>query len=159
MLKITFDENGYLYPYEPIEVDLDILKTNFVDAFPNSESRQWLFNNYLKFLYQFQDEVFTYFEQWIDGSFITQKENPKDIDLVTFLDFEVWETRGEEHLEKFWKFSLEDQCLDSYLVKSYPPNHRNYKVFRSEQNRWNDLFGKDRESRTKGFLKLVFKKA
>ncbi|MEM1120570.1 MAG: hypothetical protein AAGJ18_08970 [Bacteroidota bacterium] len=157
--KLTFDKNGYLVPYKMIEVDLATLKFNFVDAFPNSKRRQWLFDNYLRFLYKFQDNVFTYFEQWIDGSFISQKENPKDIDLVTFLDYSIYEKRGEKVLNDFWKFSLEDQYIDSYIVKEYPKDHPKYSVFLSEKNLWIDRYSTTRTDEPKGFLKLVFRKS
>lgn len=156
--KLNFDKNGYLEPYKPLEIDLDTLKANFVDSFPNSKSREWLFNNYLRFLYRFQDKVFTYFEQWINGSFVSQKENPKDIDLVTFLDYRIYEKRGDKILDEFWKFSLEDENLDSYIVKSYPENHPKYPIFLSEQKLWKDRYGSDRADDPKGFLKLIFKK-
>jgi len=156
--KLVFDNNGYLQPYQPIEVDLETFKFNFVDSFPNSKRRKWLFDNYLRFLYSFQDDVFTYFEQWINGSFISQKQNPKDIDIVTFLDFKVYEKRGDKVLDRFWKFSLEDQFIDSYLVKAYPKEHPKYSIFQSERNLWADRYGTDRDEQPKGFLKIVFEK-
>lgn len=157
--KLSFDKHGYLQPYHPIEVDLDTMKSFFVDAFPKSEKRKVLFDNYLRFLYRFQDDVFTYFEQWINGSFISKKENPKDIDLVTFLDYSIYEKRGDKILDQFWKFSLEGQFLDSYIVKAYPENHPNYSVYLSERNLWQDRYGTDREENPKGFLKLIFQKS
>lgn len=159
MKKLSFDKNGYLKPYKAIEVDLETFRFNFVDAFPNSERRKWLFDNYLRFLYSFQDNVFTYFEQWINGSFISQKEAPKDIDFVTFLDYKIYERRGDNVLDKFWKFSLEEQFLDSYIIKSYPDDHPNYPICLSEKNLWLDRYGTDREDEPKGFLKIIFKKS
>jgi len=51
----------------------------------------------------------------VDGSFVTLKENPKDIDVVTFLDWEVYELR-EKALERFWGYNLEDKGLDTYFA-------------------------------------------
>lgn len=85
--QLDFDEFGNLTPYKIIETDLITLEAYFVTAFPKSKTRKRLFENYLSYIYRFQDEVFPIFEQWIDGSFVTQKENPKDIDIVTFLDY------------------------------------------------------------------------
>ena len=39
--KLTFDENGCIYPYDIIEVNIDTLKTVFVDAFPYSTTRKY----------------------------------------------------------------------------------------------------------------------
>jgi len=75
---LNFDEFGNLTPYQAI----DTLEAYFVTAFPKSTTRKRLFENYLRYIYRFQDEVFPFFEQYINGSFVTKKENPKDIDLV-----------------------------------------------------------------------------
>ena len=158
MRKLVFDENGYLKPYQPIEIDIESFKYNFVDSFPNSISRELLYNNYLRFLYSFQDNIFTFFEQWIDGSFTTKRQNPNDIDVVTFLSFDVYEKRGDKVIDKYWKFSLEDQKIDSYIVKSYPEEHPNYSTYLSERSLWLDRYGTDRDNQAKGFVKIIFQK-
>ncbi len=94
-------------------------------GFPNSITRKRLFINYLRYLESFKSRVTRNFTQWINGSFISQKENPKDIDLVTFFDFEIYESQ-EPYLDKFWSFSLENEGLDAYLVKAYPKSHPNH---------------------------------
>ena len=71
--KLSFDKNGYLIPYKKIETNLETLKKYFVDAFPNSHTRPLIFNNYEKFLADFQYEIFPHFEQWIGGSFVERK--------------------------------------------------------------------------------------
>ena len=156
--QLDFDEYGNLKPYHIIEVDLATFETYFVTAFPNSTTRKRLFENYLRYLYRFQDEVFPIFEQWINGSFVTQKENPKDIDLVTFLDYEVYEKRGNKVLDKFWTFSLEDEGIDSYLVKEYQEHHIFYQKMLDDKTEWRKLYGSSRNKRKKGFLKIHFEK-
>lgn len=159
MTQLNFDEDGNLMPYKMIEVDVDTLEHYFVTAFPNSTTRKRLFENYLRYLYRFQDEVFPFFEQWIDGSFVTQKENPNDIDLVTFLDYEVFEKRGDAVLDKFWSFSLEDEGIDSYIAKQYPSTHKFYKKTLSSEKYWLKLYGSNRaETMYKGFIKIIFEK-
>lgn len=159
MRKLEFDKNGYLKPYQPIEVTLEILQYNFVEVFPNSSPRIELYNNYLRFLYSFQDNVFTFFEQWINGSFTTQNEKPNDIDIVTFLQFDVYEKRGDKVLDQYWKFSLEEQKIDSYIIKSYPEEHPNFSAYQSERSLWKDRYGTDRDNQPKGFVKIFFEKS
>ena len=156
---LNFDEYGNLTPYKVIEVDLTTFEAYFVTAFPNSTTRKRLFENYLRYVYRFQDEVFPFFEQWINGSFVTQKENPKDIDLVTFLDYSVYEKRGDKVLDKFWSFSLEDEGIDSYLVKEYPSQHINYQETLKWKKTWARRYGNlDNLDNEKGFLKIIFEK-
>ena len=153
--ELSFDEKGYLIPYDEIETNLETLKKYFVDAFPNSRTRSLIFNNYEKFIADFQYEIFPHFEHWIGGSFVSMKENPRDIDISVFIDYRISEMRNKK-LEKFWSFSLEDKFIDSYIVKEYPKEHLNYQSFaESKINRY-DLYSSDRNEVSKGFLKLVF---
>lgn len=162
-MNLSFDEYGYLTPYDITEIDITALKKHFVDAFPNSKTRSWIFDNYLSYVYRFQDEIFPIFEQWINGSFVTKKENPKDIDLVTFLDFEVYEKRGNKTLDKFWAFSLEDKGIDAYLVKEYPNHHPSNKKYLNQKEIWKRRYGTSRPDiddnvYKKGFVKIIFEK-
>lgn len=158
-IQLDFDEFGNLTPYEVIETDLATLEAYFVTAFPKSETRKRLFENYLRYIYRFQDEVFPIFEQWINGSFVTQKENPKDIDIVTFLDYEVYEKRGDAILDKFWSFSLEDEGIDSYIVRDFPENHSKFEKTVRSKKEWTNLYSGTRgKFEYKGFLKIIFEK-
>ncbi len=159
-MKLNFDEQGHLTPPEGIEADIDTLKAYFVDAFPNSERRRWLFDNYLRYTYQFEDEVFGRFEQWINGSFVTQKENPKDIDIVTFVEHWVYEKRGNKVMDKFWTFSLEKERIDAYIVKVYPPGHPLYSKYQENHDIWKTRYSNTKSTNDiiypKGFLKIIF---
>lgn len=126
MKKLNYTRKGHLKPGRPIVLGLRELEHHFVHAFPKSERRRWLFDNFERYLYQFQDEVYPYFEVWVNGSFVSKVENPNDIDFVVFLDYRVFEVRGEKVMDKFWCFNLENQCLDAYLVKDYPDWHENH---------------------------------
>lgn len=155
---LQFDESGHIQPAHAHLMNLQQVEILFVDAFPTSVTRPRLFNNFLQYIDRFQDEVFPYFEQWIDGSFVTQKLNPKDIDMVTFLDYRIWEKRSDTILDSFWSFSLENEGIDAYLVAVYPENHRHYPIYLSERALWRERFSSDRDSYKKGFVELQFQK-
>jgi hypothetical protein len=57
MQTLIFDAHGYLTPSEKIIVDLETLKHYFVDAFPESKTRNELFDNYLRYLDAFAKEI------------------------------------------------------------------------------------------------------
>lgn len=154
---LNFDTYGFLQPYEPIEVDLSILE----DYFVFNEHRQRLFINYMRWLDSFKSKVTTEFVQFLDGSFISQKELPKDIDFVTFFDYKIYE-REERFLDKYWTFSLENEGLDSYLVKTYPKGHELYENHLTERNYWTRLYSCTRkndfgEQFKKGFISINIK--
>jgi len=60
--QLNFDEYGNLTSHEAIKVDLATFEAYFVTAFPNSKTRKRLIENYLRYIYRFQDKVFPFFE-------------------------------------------------------------------------------------------------
>lgn len=161
---LQFDNKGHLFPYKIHDLKLDEIRHIFVDAFPESETRKRLFENYLDWVFDFQRDIFPYFTQWIDGSFVTQKLNPKDIDFVTFLDWKVYEIREKyKALDKFWSFSNEDKGLDAYIMAEFPEKHNRHKEFLSVWSGWSMRYGhtrKDEQQRAypKGFIQVIFSK-
>jgi hypothetical protein len=159
-----FDENGHLFPYEVHTVTIEEMREIFVDAFPESESRKRLFDNYLNWIFDFQRDVFPYFTQWVDGSFVTQKLNPKDIDFVTFLDGRVYEIKEKRNeLDRFWIFSNEDRGLDAYLLMDLPPEHPDFQKIELQKQTWRELYGYTRTlplkpKLPKGFIQIKFEK-
>ena len=88
----------------------------------------------------------------------TKKETPKDIDIVTFLDYNVVETRNQDLLDQFWTFSLEKEGIDAYIVKSYPSDHVQYQNYLRLRQIWADRYAQDRNQQSKGFIKIIFSK-
>jgi hypothetical protein len=161
MSKLNFTKEGYLTPIEGVETDFATFKKTFVDNFPFSEKRQFLFHNYQEYLRLFSRKITPQFEQWINGSFVTKKENPNDIDFVTFIDSAIFE-QNEAKLEAFWSFSLEDEGLDAYIVKIYPFDSP---LFNTQTEHFKKIWFKrfcrtkadaDLDISTKGFIKLKF---
>ena len=149
--ELSFDENGYLIPYEAIETNLETLKKYFVDAFPNSNTRKMIFENYEKFIADFQYEIFPHFEQWLGGSFVSLKENPNDIDVSTFVQHEVLDLRGNK-IEKFWSYSLEDKLIDSYIVREFSEEEKEYDTYLKARRNRKLLYGSTRNNELpKGF--------
>ena len=156
---MEFDANGYLKPYGPIPADLTILEEVFVKAFPQSAARQPIFEQYQKYNQQLRELAPDGFMQWIDGSFVTQKINPNDIDLVTFVDYKVYEQNVSEfdRLGK-WRLDPKDK-VDGYLVKAYPDGHPFYPRSEYDKVYWRHTFGtgrnRQRKSFNKGFIELI----
>ena len=161
---LQFDQNGYLVPYEVQDVSLDEFQRIFVENFPASDTRKHLFDHYLDWVFDFQRDIFPYFTQWINGSFVTQKLNPKDIDFVTFLDgrvYEMKERRGA--LDKFWSFSNEDRGLDAYILPDFPSDNPKFENFERYKRDWTIRYSRARKGETlmneqKGFVQLIFQK-
>ena len=56
------------------------MKIKFVDKFPSHARREVIFNLFCNLL-EIIEKTNVYFEVWIDGSFVTEKETPDDIDV------------------------------------------------------------------------------
>lgn len=159
-MVINFGDNGFIKPYEVISCDIPTLEKYFVDAFPNSKTRYQLYINYRKYTEDLKSRVSQELVQWINGSFISKKQNPNDIDLVTFIPYKLYEVR-ESYLENFWTFNREDEGLDSYLVKWYPEEHHLNHRTREQMSEWQKTYrftkpNNDDVKFPKGFLQLKF---
>jgi hypothetical protein len=134
----------------------------FVHDFSESESRKLIFENYLQFISHFQNQISKSFYQFIDGSFISNKRNPNDIDIVTFLNHSVYEAKSNQ-LNYFSNTALHrNMYLDNYFVKTYPVEHPLYDITtKLDTLEWLHLFSKTRVQRngkkySKGIIQLNF---
>lgn len=148
---MTFDEYGYLTPYEVIETDIETFEEVFVKRFPSSSTRSAIFGEYLTYLGQLRQIIGGEFYQWIDGSFTTQKLNPRDIDVVTFINASFFDA-NERELRDWDRQSY----VDAYFVRVFPKEHRQRIFYESDYLRWLHLFGRSREKKSKGIIQLQF---
>jgi len=80
-----FDSNGVL-PLGIYETKIDEIKEYFC-SFGNKELRQNLFNTFEKYLNELKKHN-TEYEIYVDGSFVTNKHEPGDIDILLFFNVE-----------------------------------------------------------------------
>ena len=64
--------------------------------------------------------------QWVDGSFVSKKTEPGDIDVVSFVSYK--ELAYDVHkLDNFkYPFSINNFGVGAYIVLVYPEDHKNY---------------------------------
>lgn len=145
---ITFDERGYLKPYEVVLLDWD----TFVECFIFNDNRAKLFDAFLLFIKQLEGLEPDSFFLWINGSFISKKEKPEDLDIVVFLKYQFYEAL-EKDLRALKHISTH---LDCYFVKVYPQDHPSRFLTEFDQIEWLHLFSTDRKKNPKGFVQLNF---
>lgn len=161
MLKLEFDAKGLLKPYLPIPCELSDLKTYFVDGIP-SVTRKTNYDNYIRYSNDLKTLLGnTNLTQWINGSFVTKKTNPKDIDLITFIDHGTVKKLGMK-LDPFrpqssWLF----YGVDAYIVEVHPENSKSHVYTLGDIAYWLDLFSQTRPNRIgkknqKGFLEINY---
>lgn len=159
---MEFDLQGNLFPYKILEINLQKFEEIFVTNFGNSETRKQIFQNYLLYVEKIKNEISDTFYQWIDGSFVTLELNPKDIDLVTFINFESYENNLSK-LADLQGYKLKKEYdVDCYFVKEYPMEHKDYEIVtKYDSIEWFHLFSKTRVHRngkrySKGIIQINF---
>ncbi|GAB2552507.1 DUF6932 family protein [Spirosoma aerophilum] len=94
--------------------------------------------------------------QWIDGSFVTNKLTPNDIDFVTFIPYDLYEPNEDGLIEFYSTVSLHNNGLDAYICPIYPAEHPDYQFTRHYRTIWNKRFKKNKDTiGEKGFLELI----
>ena len=112
-MSITFDKNGNPKPYKLVELTIERFEKIFT-SIPDKKARADLISKYKKYILEFYQNIAPKeWQQWIGGSFTTQKEYPNDIDLVNFLDCHSAGIALETY--KFF-FTNKDNRFDSKII-------------------------------------------
>ena len=162
-MNLNFDLRGNLKPYDKIELDYDQFRDFFIDKFELSETRLEIFENYKRYIKDFQHEITPSFTQWINGSFVSNKMNPRDIDFVTLIDFKIYEENEKLIESKFRKYGAKNhyERIDAYCVKIYPEDHKKSSISKYDLVYWRNWFSETKKNRAKkkfpkGFIELKF---
>jgi hypothetical protein len=96
-------------------------------------------------------------ELWIDGSFLTEKIDPPDVDLVVVVEETYFATATPEQ-EKIMEWLCEDNSqpakaafnCDSYALYKVPLTDPAYPDYIRTDGYWRGQFGTSREGESKG---------
>ena len=177
-----FEDNGNL-PHKCYEVTLGDIKEKLVDSFPNSKTRASRFECFMKFYRDLITNVKSCTHLLIDGSFVTNKENPRDVDFTIIVDSLKLTENEKNYLEQklYEKKELKQEFLmfeeivdkgmlkedslynlrfykmgcDFFQITKYPPSHFLYGDYVDEKKGWIDWWGHKRDGSEKGFLNLI----
>jgi hypothetical protein len=145
----SFDQHGYLTPYEVIPTTMVAFEATFV----LDRHRENLYQQLLNFILDVKKLDIGAFYIWVDGSFVTMKRTPGDIDLVVFFsppDYRIM-THHLHILRKAYK-----DTLDIFIVEDFPETHKNRWISILEKTQWQEMFCHDRTNRPKGIIQLNF---
>lgn len=158
---LEFDEKGNLTPYNNIEISYEKFVKNFIVSFPLDSSRYRILTIFEHFLEEFRSKIYPNFKIWINGSFVTQKIHPNDIDFLIFIKYD-WFEINETSLSNFKTTVKQDyKNLDVYFLIEYPENHKHRIFTDTDVFYWKDWFSKTRKNHNgksfqKGFIELKF---
>ena len=176
-----FQDNGCL-PYKCYEVTLEEIKEKLVDNFPDSKTRQSRFECFLTFYNDLLSNVKSCVRLFIDVSFVTKKNNPRDVDFVIivdslkltqdekfyledilskknnlkkeFLEYENFVKMGILHESSLYNLGFYKLGCDFFQVVKYDTSHRMYTEYIKERDDWISWWGHQRNGVEKGFLNL-----
>ena len=155
-MVLKFNEEGCL-PQGIYELSLDDFESQFVES--KSQRRREIFEYYIIHLNDIK-KTGCCINHWVDGSFVTLKENPGDIDTLTeFNGVKVDELGIKEVIEDIiYNAPLRTNgCCHSFLVYNVPESFgEDYEQYVYTKYRMlYILFPKIRNSKNlKGFIRL-----
>jgi hypothetical protein len=92
-------------------------------------------------------------EMWVNGSFLTQKTNPNDVDLVLRLQADFYDNASVDKKEAVQWLSddlkISHGC-DSYFFMEWPENHPHYRIGKDDYDYWMRLWGFSRGNSAQG---------
>lgn len=145
---MEFDNNGHLFLYGIITHSISEFDLNF----GYNSIRQSLLNEFFVQMDKLKIILNDEFTVWINGSFVTQKVNPNDIDIVVFLNYK--HLGSKEILLS--SFKEKQEYVDLYYVKVFPENHENFELAQFDYLHWFHFFTNTRKNKKKGFIQLKF---
>lgn len=160
-MSLQFDLRGNLRPYELVETNFESLPHDLVLSYGENSTRHSIFHHFEVFLDELKTILPDPLECWVDGSFVTTKENPRDIDLVLFIDYQSFNQKQDALRQLFDSFSnTQVRLVDPYPVVVYPENHRNFAFYRSDYLYWFHQFSQSKPNRAqrhfpKGIIKIT----
>lgn len=151
--------SGAKQEYPPIllpglqEMSLAELRTLCVERFPLSQNREHLMRS-VEAICTSLSTALVLAEVWVDGSFLTEKIEPDDVDLVVKLSFSTITGASDEQLALFdriskRKFGEKFPC-ESYIFTDYPEGHKLFGVGDLMNAYWKRQFGFSRATSLKG---------
>ncbi len=150
---MQFDEHGNLTPYEPIPVKQTEIQNELVRSFPLSMTRDNLFDSFVRYNEELGAALKNEFRQWVDGSFVTIKQNPADVDIANFIANDRFDVNADALMPFFTVGgSLETWSVDAHLIPVYSESDERYENTLARIRYFRKWFGRDKMNRPKGFL-------
>jgi hypothetical protein len=132
------------------------IEAAFVTSFPFSSTRKPILAGYLKHAAEVQAIVGS-FQEFLDGSFVTNKNDPGDVDLVVLIDGDLVDNLPSADKDKLrllisGPITKASHFCDAYFCPVYPSHHHAFASARTTRKYWMGEFGFDRQDAPKGIV-------
>jgi uncharacterized protein DUF6932 len=126
-----------------------------VDLFPISNTRRPIMDGLAQFLQRVLDAKILG-EMWTNGSFLTEKIDPSDVDIIVRIDADAIYDHGtaEQRDAIDWVIANQKATLkcDSYVLMEYPAGHPLHVEGQWWYSWWHRQWGFSREDDPKGIV-------
>jgi len=132
-----------------------------VNAFPLSTTRSKIMNGLEKIVEKLRSNSIQG-EIWVDGSFVTAKINPEDVDIVLRCPADFYDncTQKQRDTVDWLTPNLKNTHLcDSYHFMEWPEGNPNYWLGECMYSYWMKQFGFSRGSEMKGIAVIALQEA
>ncbi|WP_144302439.1 DUF6932 family protein [Oceanidesulfovibrio indonesiensis] len=154
-----FDANGNLPPGLHDWTHAECHK-NLVVAFANSTTtRKTIWVGYEEFCQVLKD-VGVPCEQLLDGSYVTNKVDPNDLDIITIANKDDIDGLPSNVLDVLKFYFMREKTKNichchSFLFVTVPEDHHHYELLVKARNKMQDFFSLDRSGNAKGLVRRI----
>lgn len=153
----AFDQNMEL-PTGRYLATIGEFEQRFVNTFPSSATRAKIYEGWRRRREELQSIVRVE-QEWIDGSFVTGKSNPKDIDVVTFILAHEIDAIPISDRQRVLELTCGNHPkivfgCDSYLATVLPEDHPFYNEFLRYRGYWDNQWSRSRTGSQKGYVEV-----
>jgi hypothetical protein len=127
------------------KMDLASLKALVVGGFPKSARREPLWNNFLAII----DKLVALklpCEIWVDGSFLTEKIEPDDVDFIVDIELSLVLKADPAQYSFLERLAKQDFCqshkLHSFILYKVPAIDKNFSKYEAIRDYWKRTFGR-----------------
>lgn len=150
-----FEATGFLQPGRHPSTPTEI-RTRLVDPFGQSVTRADLMDGWLRRRADVSAIVPIEME-WVNGSFVTEKLDPADIDVATFVRADFVDALTLTARQRLSEIVMGPVCratyrCDAYFVPVFPRNHGLEPLYHRWRGYWDAQWSFDRSGVEKGFL-------
>lgn len=126
-----------------------------VEPFEEQKTRQIQFDN-LKTIAEILEAADIRCDLWIDGSYVTTKPTPGDIDVIAAIDYDLFQAMSDSAKTQFATLfkggKVFDGTIDAYCCPTALRDSSS--VTKDESQYWAELIGIDTDGYLKGFAVL-----
>lgn len=155
----NFDADGFLPPGR-YEADLAGLREVAISRFPDAKRRREVYLNFNLHMQSLVQLGIPVLSRWVDGSFVSAKAEPGDVDVVYAIDGPAFDALPQHTRQAASQLlaghATRDQTgVDAFALFVYPQGHAKQKLTTKQQKYWERKWGHDdRVGKDKGYLEV-----